>query len=236
VSARCFITGATFYNGGSMSHLDELFSDSVRLRIREAVEQAEVRTSGEIVPYVVAASDTYAAAYWLSALLGALLAPLIALGASEVLEIWGLPVGVWLITPTLAGAAFGYLAAWLIPAWRRVLIGDSTLDRRTRRRAAVAFLEEEIFKTRDRTGVLVFLSLFEHRVVVLGDEGINRAVAPEAWQAIVDRVGRGIGQGRAAEALVEAMGDCGRLLEEHKVTIQDDDTDELSDELRKRES
>ena len=40
--------------------------------------------------------------------------------------------------------------------------------------AMAAFVEEEVFSTRDRTGILLFLSLFEHRVVVLGDSGINQ--------------------------------------------------------------
>lgn len=215
-----------------MRQLDDLFSDSAQARIREAVKEAEGRTSGEIVPYVVGASDTYAAALWLSALLGALLAPLVALLAYERLEIWGLPWAVWMTTPVLAGAALGYLGAAAVGPWRRLLIGEETLERRTRRRAAVAFLEEEVFKTRDRTGVLIFLSLFEHRVVVMGDEGINRVVDEAAWRRMVDGIVAGIRAGRPAEALVEAIRECGELLERHQLAIRPDDTDELSDELR----
>ncbi len=218
-----------------MSQLDELFSDSARERIREAVDQAEGLTSGEIVPYVVGSSDTYAAAHWLSALLGALLAPVLALFAYQRLEIWGLPFPVWILTPVLVGAAVGYLIAAAVPAWRRSLVGEATLDRRTRRRAAVAFLEEEVFKTRDRTGVLIFLSLFEHRVVVMGDEGINRAVAVGEWQKIVDGVVAGIREGRPADALVDSIRECGELLDLRGVAIQPDDTDELSDELHRHD-
>lgn len=218
-----------------MSGLDDLFSDSARERIRDAVRQAEGRTSGEIVPYVVGSSDTYAAAFWSSALLGALLAPLVALLAYGQLEIWGLPWAMWITTPVLAGAALGYLAAAAIAPWRRILIGEATLDRRTRRRAAVAFLEEEVFKTRDRTGVLLFVSLFEHRVVVMGDEGINRAVGDDEWQRIVTRIVAGVRAGRPADALVEAIRQCGQLLEKHQLAIRPDDTDELSDELRKHD-
>lgn len=218
-----------------MSRLDELFSDAAQARIREAVKEAEGRTSGEIVPYVVGSSDSYAAAYWLSALLGALAVPLLAALAFERLDVWSVPWAVWMTTPALAGAAVGYFAAAAIEPWRRILIGDATLDRRTQRRAAVAFLEEEVFKTRDRTGVLVFLSLFEHRVVVMGDEGINRAVGEGAWRQMVDGIVAGIRSGRAADALVEAILECGALLEEHQLAIRPDDTDELSDELRRHD-
>lgn len=218
-----------------MSNLDELFSEAASERIRKAVAEAEGRTSGEIVPYVVAASDTYAGSYWLSSLLGALAGPIAAWAVWERWELWGLPALVWLVGPALVGALAGWLAAFAVPAWRRGLAGEETLERRTRRRAAVAFLEEEIFQTRDRTGILIFLSLFEHRVVVLGDEGINRRVGEGEWDAVVAGVVEGIRAGRPADALVEAIGRCGELLETRGVDLKLDDTDELSDELRRRD-
>ena len=219
-----------------MSRFDELFSAAASERIRAAVAKAEDRTSGEIVPYVVDTSDSYAGSFWLSALLGALAGPLAALAVYQRFELWGLVPMVWLLSPVFAGAIAGYLAAWTMPAWRRWLAGEETLIRRTRRRAAVAFLEEEVFKTRDRTGILIFLSLFERRVVILGDEGINRRVQEDEWQAVVGGIVAGIHAGRHSEALVEAIDRCGVLLERRGVAIRSDDTDELSDELRRRDS
>ncbi len=218
-----------------MSRIDELFSDTATERIRSAVAEAEERTSGEIVPYVVEASDSYAGSSLLSALLGALAGPLAAAAIYQRYDFWGLPPIAWMLSPVLAGAIVGYFAARLIPFWRRWLVGEETLVRRTRRRAAVAFLDEEVFRTRDRTGILIFLSLFEHQVVVLGDEGIHRRVEEGEWQTIVDRIVTGIRAGKPAEALVEAIGQCGALLEKRGVEIRPDDADELSDELRRRD-
>jgi putative membrane protein len=99
----------------------------------------------------------------------------------------------------------------------------------------VAFLEEEIFRTRERTGILIFLSLFEHRVVILGDEGINRRVEKEEWEGIVDDLVSGIRAGETVEGLVEAITRCGELLERRGVAIREDDADELRDHLRSRE-
>ena len=99
----------------------------------------------------------------------------------------------------------------------------------------MAFLEEEVFSTRDRSGILIFLALFEHRVVVLGDSGINEVVPEDAWQHVVDDLVAGIRARRPAEALVAAIHECGRLLEAHQVEIRPDDTDELPNELRIRE-
>ena len=219
-----------------MRQMDELFSKSATERIRAAVNDAEGRTSGEIVPYVVGSSDTYAGAVWLSALLGALAGPLAALAVFQRYDVWGVEPILWLLAPVLAGSTLGYLAARFLPGWRRWLAGAETLDRRTRRRAAVAFLDEEVFRTRDRSGILIFLSLFERRVVVLGDEGINSRVDQSEWEGVVRNVVEGIRTGRPSEALVEAIGQCGELLEQRGVEIRPDDTDELSDELRKHES
>ena len=112
------------------------------------------------------------------------------------------------------------------------MVSGEILEIRVRRRAAVAFLDEELFRTRDRTGILLFLSLFEHRVVVLADEGINAQVEADEWSELTSKLAAGIRQGRAASALVEAIGRCGQLLAERGVKIRPDDENELGDDLR----
>jgi putative membrane protein len=120
-----------------------------------------------------------------------------------------------------------------VPAVKRWLAGGDLLDLRTRQRAERAFLEEEVFRTRDRTGILVFLSLFEHRVVVLGDAGINKQVEQRHWDGIIQSIVAGIRAGRPGEALVLAIRQCGELLERYGVALQPDDTNELSNDLRR---
>jgi len=148
---------------------------------------------------------------------------------------WGGSLWLWVILPSMVLAAGGALAARLSERFRRFLIGDGVLDLRARQRAECAFLEEEVFATRDRTGILVFVALFEHRVVVMGDAGINRAVPEGAWSHVVADLVAGIRARRPAEALEEAIAECGRLLREHRLEIRSDDTDELPNELRIRE-
>ncbi len=224
-----------------MSDLHRLFSREEEERVRAAVNAAEGKTSGEIVPYVVAASDSYEGALWKGAALGALAGPLVWGVVLRTFDIWGGPFAAfaggmlsWAI-PAALGAGLGYVAAAAIGPLRRWLVSAEILDRRARRRAAVAFLEEEIFRTEERTGILIFLSLFEHRVVVMGDEGINRRVEPEEWQEIVDGIIAGIREQRSVEALIAAIGKCGTLLERRGVEIRPEDENELSDELRSRQ-
>ncbi len=219
-----------------MDPLHRLFSDSDLEAIQAAVQEAEARTSGEIVPYVVEASDEYATAAWKGAAWGAILAPLLALGVYRLGELWGTHLTLWMVLPAAAGAAAGYLLTAFIPALKRWMAGDEVLELRAERRAAVAFLEQEVFNTRDRTGILLFLSLFEHRVIVLADSGIHQKVSQAEWDGVVDGVVGGIRAGRPGAALVTAIRECGQILERHGVARRHDDHDELPNELRRGDS
>lgn len=201
--------------------------------IRAAVAEAEQRTSGEIVPYFVEESDAYPGALWKGTALGAFAGALLAEGIYFLGDFWGGLIPLWIALPAAAGGALGFLLTAYVPAVKRWMAGDALLDLRTRQRAEMAFLEEEVFLTRERTGILLFLSLFEHRVVVLGDSGINRKVEPGQWDGIVRTVVHGIRDGRPGEALASAIRQCGELLERHGLALRPDDRDELSNELRR---
>jgi putative membrane protein len=216
--------------------VEKFFSQADRDAVAAAVKEAEKHTSGEIVPYVVSAADAYEVAAWRGAVFGALLGALAAAFLHELAGLWGGWFSAWVVLPPLAGATLGYLVVAVCPWLRRLVIGREIASLRVERRAHEAFLHEEVFKTRDRSGILVFLALFERRVVVLGDSGINAKVAQSEWQRIVDGIVAGIRRGEPGAALAEGIRRCGTLLEERGVAIRPDDTDELSDELRMSDS
>lgn len=207
-------------------------SDDDLEAVRRAAGEAERRTSGEIVAYVVLRVDDHAEARYKAAAYGALAAA-VAAGLVHWLGGFWVAAGVlWITLPALAGAVAGYLAAALVPALERFLIGAETLEQRVRLRAEAAFLREEVFATRERTGVLIFLALFEHRAVILADAGIHAKVEADVWPRIVGDLTAGLRAGRAGPALVEAIDRCGELLERHGVELRRDDRDELDNEPR----
>jgi putative membrane protein len=216
-----------------MEAFQRFFRDKDLESIRAAVAEAEGKTAGEIVPYVVDASDGYSNAVWKGSALGAIAGPLVAEALYLLGRFWGGTTPLWIALPAAAGGAIGFLLATFVPVVKRWLAGGDLLDLRTRQRAQRAFLEEEVFRTRDRTGILLFLSLFEHRVVVLGDSGINRQVEQRHWDGIIQSVVAGIRAGRPGEALVLAIRQCGELLERFGVALQPGDTNELADDLRR---
>lgn len=215
-----------------------ILSEDDRARIKHAVESAEGITSGEIVPYVVGRSDSYPQAVWKGAVLGAAVFLGLALALSVTYSGWGMG---WLFSvwgPTImaiAGGAIGASITFFAPV-KRLLVGSPYMERRVHERATRAFLEEDLTSTRDRTGILVFVSLLERHIEVIGDEGINRKVDEGEWVGIVERIRDGIRSGRLTDGLVSAIEACGELLRSHKVEIRDDDTDELSNRLRIRKS
>ncbi len=215
-----------------MDAVQRFFTENELKAIRAAVSDAEGKTSGEIVPFVIAASDAYSSAVWKGTALGALAGPLVAEAVYLLGDLWGGGMPLWIALPTAAGGAAGFLIASFVPAVKRWLAGGEMLDLRTQQRARRAFLDEEVFRTRDRTGILLFLSLFEHRVVVLGDSGISRQVEQRHWDGIVQAAVGGIRDGRPGEALVQAIHQCGELLERYGVALQPGDTNELADDLR----
>jgi putative membrane protein len=126
----------------------------------------------------------------------------------------------------------GALLVRFIPALKRLFAGEGLMARRVSQRAAQAFIAEEVFNTRDRTGILIFLSLLEHKVLVVGDAGINAKVESREWVDIVGRIVAGIRGGRPAEGLIDAIQQSGVLLQKQGVALRGDDTDELRDSLR----
>jgi putative membrane protein len=82
----------------------------------------------------------------------------------------------WIAGPPTVGAAVGYLVGAVWPALRVRLVHADVIEHRVRQRALAVFVEQEVFRTRARTGILLFLSLLERRVVVVTDAGINARV------------------------------------------------------------
>jgi putative membrane protein len=208
------------------------FSEQDLARIKRAVEDAEKKTSGEIVPYVVEQSDDYERAAWRGASAAGGLAILVFLALRTWTVLW-LPFTLPVVLAVIVAAfGTGMVLTHFIPLLKRLFAGRALLRRRVSQRAAEAFVAEEVFDTRERTGILLFVSLLERQVLVVGDSGINARVTQEEWDDVAQAVVRGIRSGSAAGGIAEAIDKCGQLLERRGVARRADDTDELRDDLR----
>ena len=102
------------------------------------------------------------------------------------------------------------------------------MNRKVNERAERYFTEAGIFNTRDRTGILIFISLLERRVELLADKGINEKIPPEQWTTVVNHIVDGVKQNKFVDNLIESVNDCGKILKEH-FPIRVDDKNELED-------
>jgi putative membrane protein len=195
-----------------------------RAEVRAALIAAERRTEGEIVPVVLERSDRHPQACWLAALVALLL-------GSALLVAW-LP---WddpllLLAFQIAAGGAGWLLARWLPDLQRMFIGERRATEVAEEQSVQEFHRMGLHKTRRATGVLLFVSLLERRVIVLGDEGIHAKVGDEHWAATTQAVLEGIAAGSLETGLLEGIALCGAVLAEH-FPAQKDDVNELPDRL-----
>jgi len=205
-------------------HAEKYFKVEEKERIRQAVVAAEKRTSGEIVPMIVGASARYAEIDVACLIVGLLAGIAAAL-------IWGDPWGLTraeLAWP-LGGAALGQLLCH-IPATKRRLIPQPRIAEAVHIRSLAAFTAHGLHYTRAHTGILILASLFERRVVVLADRGINEKVSPGTWDEVVQIVAGGLKSGNGCDAFCAAIERCGDILATH-FPRKPGDRDELDNKL-----
>lgn len=209
-----------------------MFSQSDLDTIREAVQRAERRTRGEIVPMVVAVSARYRDASYLAGLIVALvtLAALVSLDYGLGRWRWTGHHPGWMIVGVLAAYALGSFIG-RFPRVIRLLISDERMAMKVRLRAERGFYEQGLHRTKEGTGILIFLSLMERRAQILADRSIDACVPPGTWDTLVRDLVQGIRADHPTKALCDAIARCGDLLALHFPTRGGDNPNELPDEL-----
>lgn len=217
-------------------NIKKKFSDADLQRIKAAVKQAEDKISGEIVPVIVERSGRYLIANYKGSLIGASLAfmAMIVLDRYIITDasntLFYDPVFIFFVV--ILGGVIGALIPHYSEVFRRMLLSQVYMDQTTRQRAENAFLEEEVFNTRQRTGIMIFISFFEHEVMVMADRGISKVVEQKQWDLIVADLVSQMRAGKIIEGLEAGIKQCGDLLLEKGFKKTDDDINELSDDLR----
>ncbi len=97
-------------------------------------------------------------------------------------------------------------------------------------RAVETFNRLEMYKTRLRNGILIYVDTRGRRFAVIGDEGIHRKVGSGFWEKIRDILAEHFRRGQYTEGIVRAIDAIGLALAEH-FPYSDDDINELPDEL-----
>ena len=199
------------------------FSADEKERIHQAIIAAESNTAGEIVPIVATSSARYTEVELLSLIIGLFIGIVVEWFLSDP---WGSQY--WNLWPVI-GACLGFMLG-RFPAVKRLLASENRIREAVHTFALASFSEHGLHYTRDHTGILILISLLEHRVEVLADRGINTKVDTGTWHEIVHMLTEGLKSNRACDAFCAAIERCGAILAQH-FPRQADDVDELPNRL-----
>ncbi|MBW8812152.1 MAG: TPM domain-containing protein [Caulobacterales bacterium] len=216
--------------------------------IEAAVRQAEARTTGEIYCIAAEESSDYHATPLAWAAGVALLAPALLLlaGLHVSAPDMGL-VGGWTadqvegvgeataraaLVGTLLLQALLFVVTLLvvaIPPVRRALTPRGLKRDRVLQRAEAQFLAKNLHNTRERTGVLIYVSFAERMAELIADEAIHAKVPDGTWDRAMAVLTAGLRHGHPAKGFSDAIGLCGEVLAQHFPAQADDNPNELPD-------
>ncbi len=216
-------------------------NDAGRHDVSNAVVAAEAGTAGEIVTIIADRSDRYAdTALWWSAGIALLALSAYALFPDFYLGLvthltgeWGEPKAADILELALVIVGLKFVAMRLILQWmplRLWLTPGRVKSDRVRGRAIRYFKVGAEKRTLGRTGILIYLSVDEHRAEIVADEAIHARVSQEAWGEAMAKLVSHARAGRLTDGMVAAIGDVGTILSAHFPRASDD-VNELPDRL-----
>lgn len=199
--------------------------------VEDAIRAAEARTSGEIVPMIVRRSSTIG---HVPVIIACLLLTLfiVADGPGWQYELIGEHWAWYLVDTVVLLLLSGQLAR--IPLLQRLLTTRDDQALQVDMRAQIEFYRSNIHSTSDATGVLLLVSLMEHRAVVLADTSIDAKVPDETWDKVVGLTTEGIKNGNVGLGLAAAIECCADILAT-EFPAAPNDVNELHDTLIIRE-
>lgn len=205
----------------------DLISETEITQISEAIAIEEKKTSGEIVTMIVRRSSVLGHVPLALTLFIYVLFLVFELPNHSYVSEQG---NYWVI---LIAAAVLYALSFVIAKLdivQRALtpVGDQMAQ--VERRAMLEFYQAGIQGTAEATGILIFISLFERRVVVLADKAIAAKLPQDTWNEMCRSLVANIKQKRAGVGIVEAVKSCGKILSHH-FPLNAEDVNELPNQL-----
>jgi putative membrane protein len=184
-----------------------VLSPQDRDRLEAVIKAAEARTSAEFALVVMDASDDYVVFPLLWAAVAALVA-----GGVLALVLPHLSAAVLFAVQTAIFVVLGLL--FHLRRLRPRLAPERVKRAHATRMARMQFAALVHDRTREETGILLFVSLAERHVEIIPDGGIAGRVAQAEWERIIAGFLAEVRAGRLVPALTSAVSACVAVLEE----------------------
>lgn len=212
-------------------NIDKILTDEFKNKIKNAVQDAEKQSGGEVVVHIAQESDgynnIYSAVGFFSAFIGSFIFILLYRFIELVSSNSPYFIAAVFLLPLLIISLL-----YLIRPLRLLFTSKDQMDYYVNLKAKEAFLDNEVFNTEDRAGILIYISLFEKRVVVLADNGINKKVKKDKWDAVVQTIINGIKNNSLISGIIPGILLCGNILKGNNVKRRFKDKNELDDGIR----
>lgn len=195
-------------------------------RITQTVEDIETQTSAEVVVAIHPQSGRYRDADYLCGSIFAIAWLLFA-----VFNPWFVHPAAMLPFEAAALFGIGAISSINMPQLRLWLTTRERRDGQVRTAAGFLFVEDGVANTRERTGVLIYLSRLEQQIEVIADIGILDRIDAAEWNACVFELHKAATADDAAEALVAGLNHVGAVLAS-ELPASEDNPDEIPNRPR----
>lgn len=200
--------------GENMNNAEKQFSQADRMKVAARIEQLEANTDAEVVCAVATESGRYDRAESICGLFFGILA-LISAKKIYALDDWdvatALPVGLQVLL-VVAGFVAGSLLAGYWHGLRRLLVSQDEMESEVGKCVHQVFSQHGVGGTRHRGGLLIYVSLFEHRLEIHCDSALHGKLAPADLGAIRDAVLAQVSAGRLVAGLLAGLDEADKIL------------------------
>lgn len=207
--------------------IQQYLSEEEIKKISAIIAEAEVKTEGEIVPIIVRRSSAVGHVKWI---LTSLMTLVFIIAESVYIQnSWD---NISVMAPPVAFLLFYFLSIYLgkVPWFQRVLTPNEDEIAQVHARAELEFYRTQVKKTTKRTGILIFVSVMERRVVILADEGIAAHYTAQTWDELVRLMTDEFKKGQVYLGFEKAIKRCGEILQE-KLPVSHQPHNQLLDNL-----
>ena len=213
-------------------------SDEQASQVAEAIGQVEARTSAEIVCAVATESGRYDRSEVLCGVVLAAISLVVAhtfrffnqleQGSFEEVPALG---PAWQVGILVGGVVIGTVLASYWHGLRQVLVGSGIQREEVDRAATYVFATSGMTATRQGTGVLIYVSLFERRVVVLADHAALAVLGESGLETLRDTAVSHLKRGAMVDTFVETINQAADSLSEKLPADPGQNPDELANQV-----
>lgn len=206
-----------------MKKASQLLTNEEKEKILEAIAESEKNTTGEIVPVIASSSGRYDRSEDIVGVFSSIFLVsvvwFLVQGISSNPSHWdGLSLNLglgWIILFMFIGFLLGSTIATYFPILKLPFVLNSEINDEIQQRVSESFYRFGVRRTSGATGILIYISLLEKKVVIQGDTAISEKLQQEDWDHICQTIIQGMKNNQPAVGIRAGILQCGDLLKQY---------------------